>query len=224
MGGKNHQPCNIYLERSTQLSRCLSVAYAEVELGNVALEDVILAELRGDTASVQPIKSHLRSSRTALREAFSVADALRDQMDQNDFVDLPSLWNTDLDVIGNTFTAKKMVNEEAWLKITAIMETGGFYAVLARFMEGIRELTQKTSILFLQVEGLEEVASRGGVHHVLEENHEGNIKEAFASLYTAWNSYSQDFLASSLLSTELWYMACNYGSLADHETQTLAVS
>lgn len=52
MGGKNHQPCSGYLALSTKLSRSLSLANAELELANVALEDLILAELDGNTGSL----------------------------------------------------------------------------------------------------------------------------------------------------------------------------
>jgi hypothetical protein len=75
----------------------------------------------------------------------------------------------------------------------------------------------------VQVSALEGIARKGEVTRTLEENRPGNIKEAFANLYCAWAKFNQDFLASSLLSTELWYAFNGYGSLAGRDMQLMAV-
>jgi len=48
---------------------------------------------------------------------------------------------------------------------------------------------------------------------VAEENQEDNFKEAFAKLYTQWLRYMQDFLASSLVSTEIYYASIEAKSI-----------
>ncbi|MFN3692742.1 MAG: hypothetical protein ACK4SL_01415 [Candidatus Paceibacteria bacterium] len=55
MGGKNHQPRGRYLQNSTLMSRSMSLAQIGLELANVALEDLILAELDGKIGDIVPI-------------------------------------------------------------------------------------------------------------------------------------------------------------------------
>ena len=223
MGGKNHQPCRIYLVESTKLSRFLSLAYAELELGNVALEDLILAELDGQFGSIVPMYEHLNSSAQALRKAHEMVAILREKMFDNEFADLPSLRKLNLWQVGAALMDKSMVEYDSWKTVTRVMKKGGFYEVLLHLERSIETLSEKTSSLITSVRGLQEVTEKGEANLVLEENRPGNIKEAFAALYTAWTKFNQDFLASSLLSTELWYAFNGYGSLAGRSAQLMAV-
>ena len=213
MGGQNHQPCSKYVENSTKLSRFLSLAYAELELGNVALEDLILTELGGGRGSVEPILARLHVSREAINEALLTTTRLREQMDANDFLDLPGLRTMDLDTKGAQLAAHAMVSADAWKRIAEIMQVGGFYAVLPHFAACMQTLLQKTETLIESIGGLAEEAARGEVTATVETNRPRNIKQPFAELYTAWKIFQQDFLASALLSTELWYASRGYGSL-----------
>lgn len=49
-----------------------------------------------------------------------------------------------------------------------------------------------------------------------------SFKPGFAVLYTAWTKFNALFLASSLLSTELWYAFTGKGSLAPTKLQLRA--
>lgn len=222
MGGKNHQPCDRYLGNSTRLSRALSVAQAELELGNVALEDLILAELDGDRGTIVAILSRLNLSRNALVGAREVCADLRQQMDEAGFEDLPTLQRLNLEAIGANLATQGCVAQNAWNRIAHKMRAQGFSGVLAYFDARIDALAQKTATLIHQIEGLSTAVERGEVHLVVEENRPGNFKNAFAELYTAWASFSEEFLASSLLSTELWYAHNGRGSLCDREVRTIA--
>jgi len=51
---------------------------------------------------------------------------------------------------------------------------------------------------------------------ILEKNQPGNIKLLFETLYISWMNFNHLFVASSLLSTALWYQANNCSSLINH--------
>ncbi|TXH01021.1 MAG: hypothetical protein E6R05_06185, partial [Candidatus Moraniibacteriota bacterium] len=97
MGGKNHQPCKTYLANSTRLSRYLSLAYAHLELGNAALEDILLGELSPDWNSrdaighYRDLQRELVTSVGELGHAKLALATLRQQMDETGFADLPTL-------------------------------------------------------------------------------------------------------------------------------------
>ncbi len=91
------------------------------------------------------------------------------------------------------------------------------------FDHSVWTLEVNTQSLITKISALNDAAQKGEVNLVLEENRPGNIKESFACLYTAWAKFQQDFLASSLLSTELWYAFNGYGSLVGREAQLKAV-
>ncbi|MDP2812441.1 MAG: hypothetical protein Q8O32_01990 [bacterium] len=181
------------------------MAYAYVELGNVALEDVLLAEFANECSPLSAVCDHLVSSDASLRQALTDCQELRDLMGALCYRDLPTLQELDLVELGHQFASRGMLRQQSWGHVCQIMTDGGFYKMLDYFEEMIRSLRLKTEALRQQVNLLEQPAQLGEVNLVLEENREGNIRLAFAELYTLWGSFSQDFLASSLLSTELWY-------------------
>ncbi len=225
MGGKNHQPCRGYLENSTKMSRNLSVAHAELELGNVALEDLLLSELCGKKGGINPFVDRLRSSAVALSAALGSVDALRQQMVSNDFVDLPTLQSADLSAIGSAFVERGMVHRSAWDAVAQIMREKGFFGILPHFGAGISRLHGQTLLLAEKASALHPAAAAGEVTNVLEENRTGNIKVEFANLYSSWSDFNQLFLASSMLSTELWYLHTKRDSLcADADSKVAAVA
>lgn len=213
MGGKNHQPCSSYLRDSTRLSRFLSLAVVQLEMANVKLEDIILAELDGTTGDTAPIIESLRASIAELDRMSSCVADLRRQMDENGYEDLPSLKTVNLTAVGISLAASKRVDQLAWIEAQNIMQTGGFYHMLDMFDERIAMLKADTERLMAEVDCLD--TSTGQVSRVLEENRDGNIRPAFAQLYTGWCAFNALFLASSLISTELWYSFNNFGSLTD---------
>ncbi len=216
MGGKNHAPCRPYLENSTKFSRSLSLAFAELELANVSLEDCLLVELRGGgTPSLEKALRHLCSSRDALIQAQKDSVSLRQQMEDNCFADLPGLETTDLQEVATCFSERGLGSMDSWIRIIEEMEKGGFRAALSYFDDFIVQIIEGTEKLISQFADLEKNSLPANV--VLEENRSGNIKKAFARLYTLWTVFNQDFLVSSLLSTELWYSFCGYSSLLQEE-------
>jgi len=214
MGGINHQPCGAYLRNSTRLSRQLSLAFAHLELANVALEDVIIAELDGENANLGTVETNLARSLAELDGMSTVVSDLRCQMETNSFKDLPSLRRVDLDAVGISLAKDKRVELDKWNLVCAVMRCHGFYGMLDVFNARIVELKVLTDILLHHVSALGQFATRVKVVSTLEQNRPGNIRPEFAALYTAWSDFHSIFLASSLVSTELWYAWNGFGSLA----------
>lgn len=213
MGGKNHKPCGLFLKNSTLLSRALSVAYAELELSNVALEDLILAELSGSRGTVDPIIFKLNNSIGGLASAQEAMTALRQQMDEANYTDLPTLHSVDWDEVGSHFIDDDLIGRAEWSEAVSITCQESFYGMLSRFDLDIAKLVQESKMLCERIAHLEQSAIAGDVNTVLEENRTGNIRPQFARLYSKWAAFNQLFLASSLLSTEVWYAFNNHGSM-----------
>ena len=100
------------------------------------------------------------------------------------------------------------------------MTKGSFHEViipslLDLFSKSVQGLIQLTDDLQGRVIENKGSASRGELNLVLEQNRPGNFKVEFARLYTAWGKFHRIFLASSMLSTELWYAYTLRGSLLD---------
>ena len=220
MGGKNHQPCNKpstgYLIESTKLSRALSSALAHLELANVDLENVLLGELIDKKShTLGHMIGNLKISELNLNEALKNLDTLESKMDRFYFQDLPTLKTVDLDMIGRSFIQRKMVDKIAWEVVRKAMKRGGFRNMLKYFKHGIYCIISQTIELQNIIRALESTANGAGLTDVLEKNQPGNIKIIFGALYTSWCGFNQVFLASSLLSTELWYQATNCPSLVE---------
>ncbi len=212
MGGINHQPCRHYLPQSTKLSRSMSRARADFEKANIALEDLILAELDGSRGDSSQIKISLSCSHDSLQEMLRDVDALSCRMDELRFTDLPTLRSVDWDEVGTRFATRGMVNRQSWEEVIALATTGGFRLVLSTIRTQIEDLDLHTCLLLDQV-SLWVMVTGDNLHSILEENLPGNFKAQFASVYSRWAAFQQFFLASSLCSTEQWYVFMGYGSL-----------
>lgn len=220
MGGKNHQPCRNYLPNSTELSRATSLALAKLELANVALEDIILGELGGVAGTVAPVVEHLSASRAALTTARAVAGRLRGQMEDENFRDLPSLRQTNLDDLGCRLARGNIVDPDAWSRISGLMANGGFFSILTHFESSIDELAEKTDRLVDHFSSITDVVARGELTSLVEDNESRNFKVPFADLYNTWSNFQREFVASSMLSTELWYIHSGCGSLIEVQQLT----
>ncbi len=213
MGGKNHQPCRTYLLPATQLSRALSLGFAHLEFGNVALEDLLICELNGGQGSVDQIVSSMKQSRNALFSARSACNALRESMTSQHYKDLPTLRTLNLSLLGEQLHSQGMINSSAWDWVSAMMLESGFVGVLDWFSSEIENIERKTGQLQDTISALSSSAERREVVNVLEENRSGNIKIAFADLYMTWSNFNVRFLASSMLSTSLWYSFNGYPAI-----------
>lgn len=217
MGGKNHQPCGQYLKNSTMMSLEMSRAMIAVEMANVALEETILAELDGKTGKTESIVSYLVASGAHLDSMMTSVGALHDQMVELDYQDLPPLKTLDLEALGDgLFEENLLTSSAAWDDVVDIMTTQGFWGILPAFEEHITHLKRLTDELRDKIVAVYDKAQEGEMHLILEENGAGNFKAEFARLYTSWADFQHFFLASSLLSTEVWYQFNRSGSLIEN--------
>ncbi len=229
MGGINHQPCRAYLLNSTRLSRAISLAHARLELGNVALEDILIGELApGQTRQGTPSGLHsaligeIDVSTAALHHAQQALADLRRQMDETSFADLPTINKIDLTAIGTDLARHGIVEPAAWKTMHGHMSSGGFYQVLDLFDADLGELIDLSQALSTKFTDVASAVSDGKLTDVVEENTADNFKAEFAKLYTKWNDFRARFLASSIISTELWYAHTGKGSLAPTAAQLRA--
>lgn len=219
MGGINHQPCSSYLRNSTTISRLMTAAYASFLRANVALEDVILEELDGRRGDLSPVLSALSDSRSLLLQCKASFGNLRLQMKVLGFSDLPTLHEVNLDALGEDLGCVGAVDRESWKLFANTMRHKGFRGALSLLEESNESLINLTAQLRGEAEALLPEAQRGQLSLVLEENRSGNLKLTFAMLFSTWSTYTQEFLASSLISTELWYAYKGFGSVVPQSVQ-----
>jgi len=211
MGGKNHQPHRSYLLNSTGMSRAMNLAFAHVELADGALEDVISTELNGIKGNSKPIISQLKMSLSHLKDTAESLSGLCQQMLHESFHVLPSLEKTNLANLGR-FAEDKGIHPSSsdWAIAAETMHKQGFWGMISIFEKKIEEIDIMTQALIGKVSKCSQPTDSSGM---LEENSNLDFKWEFAKLNTAWTSFQQVFLASSLISTELWCRSNGFGSL-----------
>lgn len=202
----------------------MSLSRLELENANVALENVILDELSGKTGNLEISIRHIVNSMDELSIAIALCDLLRDQMDKEGYVDLPPYQSIDLKALGEVVSSEKMVERDAWDDVLAWGTKDGFYGVLAQIKHSLEEISHLSQCLLTQTKTLVEKTPNGGVERELETNGNANLKKEFAQLYSKWHWFGGRFLASSMLSTEVWYVFNNYGSLLDKPHQYTKVA
>lgn len=213
MGGINHQPCSHYLRWSTKLSRAVSLARAELDLANVALEDVLLKELdlHRKKSDEDEVVEHLRASSVSLLDAGRTIEDLRQEMKTAKYRDLPPIKELDLEEIGCRLEQAGVVDRLAWDKMGQTMRDQGFEENLDSFGRWLDLIAKQTNVLIMALKRL----GNRSIMDVTEGNDANNFKIAFARLYTSWGKFHAEFLASSLVSTEVWYTYMGYGSLIE---------
>lgn len=220
MGGINHQPCNrpktAYLRFSTLMSRALSNARAEFEKGNVCLEDVLLRETthRFGTGTLADAIRSLNNSRRFLHDVQLAAHLLRKNMQENKFEDLHKQLGIDLSGITAELREAGIASGPKLDSVATVLSSGGFYAVLDVFVEFTKELRADIDALAKGLTLLTGAESSGTVTDILEGNLPGNIRVEFARTYSRFNRFQEFFLASSAISTDVWYRWINAGTLA----------
>lgn len=211
----NHQPCGAYLKNSTRLSRQVSMTTVDLESANVHLENVILGELDGIYAPLDPIIDSLQSAERNLQVALDVCDDLRRQMEENEYHDLPTLKTVNLDSLGQVLSKGRIVESQAWVTMVRMIKNGTFYSNIGHFENGFRLAMDNIGTLREKFELLSQEAQ--SMVQVAERNLKGNFKVAFAKAFTQWLRFHQEFLASSLVSTELYYASFGAPSLAEED-------
>lgn len=213
MGGMNHQPCNRFLGRSTKMSRALSVLGISLEQTNIALEDALLSEMSGNQPSLsQMLKLCGNMKKSALEFSSSVSD-LRKQMNELYYADLPSVKSSQLDTAISNLVKAGLAEEEETSAVLKAMRDGSFYSVLDLFEASTEKVSTFITDLESQTKLCSSLIKETGLEKQLEGNLEGNLRVPFAKLYTAWHRLHRFFLASSMVSTDAYYLSINAETL-----------
>jgi len=208
MDHRNHQ----HLLTSTQMSRFASLAFAHLELANVALENILLAEMDGKIGDLDGVKSQLTLSQKTISDLVGTILKLKTEVNQRG-CDLLAVHPAYLDVMGRAFVANNMVSASAWGKVSRNARSGGLTLNIELIHTHAKLLEEYTAQLHKKINKLQGYANNGSVTKVLEENLRDNFKPEFAKLYCEWNRFQEIFLASSLLSTEVYYTSNGFDSL-----------
>ena len=212
MGGQNHQPCREFLANSTRLSRAVSWVGVSLDAFNIQLEDEILENLDGKKVTLDRLWACANELKLKIQLVHEAFGALSLQMDERYYVDLPSANGFDYQDFGNKVRAAGMVGQAAFQRISAQYKAGGFRSALAYMRSEAIGFESKVVAMIAKVEFLagEKIVD---IAAEFESNGAGNIRVDFAKMYTAWHSFQQTFLASSLISTEIFYLSEGCGSL-----------
>ncbi len=212
MGGINHQPCKHYLAQSTRMSRAMSMTGIALEVLNVKLEDIILSNLNGETVDLDMLLSSAQSlSDNAERGDLAIA-ALISQMDELYYVDLPVASSFNHALFGKKAVAKAMVTQYGFDEIAEKYISGGFRAAISHLRTCHSDFHRSVVQMHRQIEDLKRL-DISDIAFEFESNGTGNIRPQFAKMYTSWDRFRQMFLASSLISTEIFYISESCGSL-----------
>lgn len=209
----NHQPCNRFLGRSTQMSRALSVLGISLEQTNVELEDALLSEMRGNKPSLVKMLASCQVMKKNSLAFLSSVDMLRKQMDELYYEDLPAVNSKALEISLANLIEAGLAEKSEIDQILKTMRTGSFYSVLDLFVQHaefvdicISELQNQTKLCY-------GFSKKTGLEKQLEENLEGNLRVTFAKLYTSWHKLHRLFLASSMVSTDAYYLSIGVETL-----------
>lgn len=218
MGGQNHQPCNRYLIESTELSKSLSLGRIGFESANVAVENLLLAELHGnpfEETQLDEVGRSLHSSIEALNQMQRWLDAIGAKLNDVEGWEPPTVGDCDWASMGDALATIEAVDAKAWSGMADIRVAEGFPGVIRHFSQRIALLCRTSGDLIEQFEALDGDIRCGSFEKAVEGNAAGDFKILFARLYNGWAQFQQDFLASALLSTESWYRWTNCGSLVE---------
>lgn len=215
VGGQNHQPCGSYLLESTHLSRSLSLSRSELELANVSLEDALLLEIehqKPGSLLLANMIEHLTQGKCHLADTLNWTRNLKAKMERLSYQDLPEINTIDLETIGKQLVHHQAVDGQAWDEMAQMMRDGSFYANVAYFES---EITQLQTLTVQLLDAVSSLSGCTSVRDQVEENGSNNIKLQFARLYHSWHAFQARFLASSLISTSIWYAHIEAGNIGN---------
>jgi hypothetical protein len=221
MGGMNHQPCNRFLGRSTQMSRALSVLGISLEKTNIELEDALLSEMKGHKPSLAKMLEACDVMKKKSSAFLVSVETLRKQMDELYYEDLQSVKSEALDISLANLIEAGLAEKSEVDKILTTMRNGSFYSVLYIFTQYTKSIDVCICDLEKQTKLCSDLSKKTGLEKQLEGNLEGNLRVPFAKLYTSWHKLHRLFLASSMVSTDAYYLSIGVDTLvSEKETES----
>ncbi len=213
----NHQPCRESAIASTQMSRHLSSATSHIHLANIRLEDLIVDELELGIVqphAVEPLIGHLREAAADFSKASSVARTMDEALRVSNFIDCKDPQK--LATIAKRLADQRMLDPHHAGAVELDRSKGGFLACLARIQEGFGQcemLTRQLCDAFHTLQSRMQAEEKAFDH--LEFNTPESIKPAFAMLFAAVGALNGYFLASAIVSTEIFYAVAGLGRLGE---------
>ena len=220
MGGINHQPCGKYLGPSTRMSKAFSLARAHFEHSNVALEDALISEIEsgiGNVSALQKAITFIDNSIIELGIAVECSVELEQKMVEYGYKPWPSfaLFQTEEKMIalGQDLATAGLLQMDSFKPIALPQLEQGFWATLHLLRDQFVALKEMESDLRDKILPALKVAAAGRLANELEDNGELSFRGSFMRAYAKWNKSHDMFLASAVLSTELWFRSISKGSL-----------
>ncbi|HEY9583910.1 MAG TPA: hypothetical protein VJI66_03050 [Candidatus Paceibacterota bacterium] len=168
---------------------------------------------------MRTVQHYLLASGDYVRQALADITALANQMNVLGYTDLPEINDPRVSYEGGELSDRGIVLCRSWVKMYDLWREKTFYGVLDYFTTALLEIERDTMTLAKKISGLQDHAEDGKIHTILESNMDGNFKVEFAKLYTSWNTFLSDFMASSLISTTIWYLNETVGTLLNPKTK-----
>lgn len=222
MGGINHQPCRNYLAQSTVLSALVCASRLRLEDANIHLEKALLSELeqhRGNPGEFTSALTALDGSIKGADDTITALGKLEQDMRDTNYQPWPAFarFNTadKLMGLGKDLAVKGLIDLVAFEAIALPQLDGGFYATIALLRIELQQVRQRMVELRSAMGDSVMLAEQGMLADELETNGELSFRGKFMMVYQAWNRLYSMFLASAVLSTELWFLSSGAGSLLD---------
>lgn len=218
MGGVNHQPCNKFIERSTETSRSLSVALANLWLSNVSFEDAILASIRKDAPNMQHAINVMDAAIGAITKFDADLVALIADLEVKTFQPLPT---TDmvLDQIAAAFASQEALRFTETAVATVndhIASQGNFTALFNHYRARAAAIKTNMELVHadfvtLQRDHITDLAN------ACEENRT-TVRITFCRTVVLLNELLAEFCYSSLASATMWNMNQGHPTMVQLET------
>lgn len=203
------------------MSKSVTAGIADFNRANVALEEVILAELDGskDPGSFGVALALLDSAVHNFDAAIAHLASLKDEMDAKKYQPLPSFANYGTpdkaralarELAGNGLMAAEKINV---VVIPQIGHGKGFYAAIPMLDIALVAMRDSAKDLQNRMSEASHVAEDGMVAELLETNAAMNFRADFLRAFNTINSSFSTFAASAAWSTEMWYRSTSAGSL-----------
>jgi hypothetical protein len=171
-------------------------------------------------SSITTILSFLENAKADLAKAQASATQMRGTLLTSNFIDCKE--EKVLNSIIEDLCTKRMLNPYYAKMVKKDRCVGGFLTCLEKIRRWTKETSKLVNKLVVALERLQQAlqSSDEKMFCHLEFNSHLNIKPAFAQLYVKLGDLNGYFLASAIISTELFYEVAGLGVLGTHSEKS----
>lgn len=208
--------CEDYISLASNMRRHFTLMESYFGFAQVAFEDVLYGR-----ATPHSVEHHLRNSRANALQVITIADSLESKMRKSN--DLFVLSTIDLDALGQIFISNSVVNARAWKQATTNARLGGFHKNLSLIRSTTVLVIDRIGNLSKRMNRLRENKEELLNEQLCETNLPGSLGVSFAQLKTLLSGFQSTFIASLILSTEIYHHFYGNPPLVEEITITSAV-